>query len=218
MPNEKKNSDDKGSIRMKKYIQKAILLCGYLFLIAIISDFRLKELFDWKEIFLVIAGSILLTIPYMLEEEHRKALFEIAGNNSMISSYLVVFVQILGKSGQIQIGDAMMQAILLSLRPILYGFVIMVLLKRPEMVQTNKSLPGNTRTENMNPEKERSVFDTTDLTEREKEIVRLVLAGLSNREIGEQLYIAESTVKKHMSHIFEKLEVKNREQIKHKFK
>jgi len=60
------------------------------------------------------------------------------------------------------------------------------------------------------------LMETVELTEREREIVRLVLAGLSNREIGEQLYIAESTVKKHMSHIYEKLEVKNREQLKQK--
>jgi len=205
---------------MKKYIQKAILLCGYLFLIIIIAGFDWKELFDWKEMILVLAGCILLTFPYIIEKEHRKELLAIAGNNGMISSYLVVFVQILGKAGQMQLGDTMMGEILLSLRPILYGFVMMVLLKSPEIAQKQERIQDNSLENGENEEEkrkgEKSILETADLTEREREIVRLVLAGLSNREIGEQLYIAESTVKKHMSHIYEKLEVKNREQLKQK--
>ena len=100
---------------MKQYIQKAVLLCGYLFLIVVISGFSLKELFEWKEIFLVIMGCVLLTVPYIAEKKYKKEWLEIAGNNSMISSYLVVFVLIIGKIGQMQAGDAMMKEILLSL-------------------------------------------------------------------------------------------------------
>ncbi len=207
---------------MKQYIQKAVLLCGYLFLIVIVCDFELKELFDWKEMFLVILGCALLTIPYIVEKKKELELLEIAGNNSMISSYLVVFVLIFGKIAQMKVGDTMMKEILLSLRPILYGFVLMVLMKRPEIARKQNDIQDNRledREEKVEKGKiEKSLLETVDLTEREREIVRLVLAGLSNREIGEQLYIAESTVKKHMSHIFEKMEVKNREQLKQKFR
>ena len=42
------------------------------------------------------------------------------------------------------------------------------------------------------------------LTDREAEVARLAGGGLSNREIGQQLFIAEGTVKKHMTHILEK--------------
>ena len=207
---------------MKTYIRKAVLLCGYLFLIVLISGFSLEELFDGKEIFLVAIGCVLLTIPYIVEKDYKKEWLEIAGNNSMISSYLVVFVLIFGKISKMRAGDTMMQEILLSLRPILYGFVMMVLLKSPEIAQKQERRQDNSLENEENEEEkrkwEKSILETADLTEREREIVRLVLAGLSNREIGEQLYIAESTVKKHMSHIFEKLEVKNREQLKHKLR
>ncbi len=54
------------------------------------------------------------------------------------------------------------------------------------------------------------------LTEREKEILNLMAKGYSNKEIGDVLFIAESTVKKHSSNIFEKLEVKRRTQAIHK--
>jgi LuxR family maltose regulon positive regulatory protein len=50
------------------------------------------------------------------------------------------------------------------------------------------------------------------LSEREIEVMRLVSAGLSNRDIGDQLFISEKTVKKHISNILCKLEATNRTQ------
>jgi LuxR family maltose regulon positive regulatory protein len=48
------------------------------------------------------------------------------------------------------------------------------------------------------------------LTEREREILRLVARGLSNGEIAKTLFITLGTVKKHLNNIFRKLEVKSR--------
>ncbi|HEY3331825.1 MAG TPA: response regulator transcription factor [Capsulimonadaceae bacterium] len=50
------------------------------------------------------------------------------------------------------------------------------------------------------------------LTEREHEVLRLVATGLSNRDIGAVLFIAESTVKTHVEHIIGKLGVSDRVQ------
>lgn len=48
------------------------------------------------------------------------------------------------------------------------------------------------------------------LTPREIEILREVAKGKSNKEIAEELYLSESTVKTHISHIFQKLNIKTR--------
>lgn len=48
------------------------------------------------------------------------------------------------------------------------------------------------------------------LTRREREIVRLIDAGMSNKEIGHRLQIGTATVKNHVHHILEKLHVRRR--------
>ena len=50
------------------------------------------------------------------------------------------------------------------------------------------------------------------LSEREREVLRLVAAGLSNRAIADELVLATGTVKKHINNIFTKLNVRSRTQ------
>ena len=48
------------------------------------------------------------------------------------------------------------------------------------------------------------------LTDRELEVLRLLDTGASNREIAKSLFVTEATVKTHLVHIFEKLDVDSR--------
>jgi DNA-binding NarL/FixJ family response regulator len=49
-----------------------------------------------------------------------------------------------------------------------------------------------------------------ELTERELEVFRLIARGLSNAKISEQLYISDTTVKTHITHILQKLDLRDR--------
>lgn len=55
-------------------------------------------------------------------------------------------------------------------------------------------------------------FREDNLTKREYEILTLIAEGFNNREIGENLFISEKTVKNHVSNIFKKINVNDRTQ------
>jgi len=55
-----------------------------------------------------------------------------------------------------------------------------------------------------------TVFET--LSDREKDILKLIGAGLSNLEIAEKLYLSEGTIRNHITSIFSKLDVSDRTQ------
>ncbi|MGI6188480.1 MAG: response regulator transcription factor [Clostridiales bacterium] len=55
-------------------------------------------------------------------------------------------------------------------------------------------------------------FEENNLTQREIEVLMLIADGKNNREIADELYISEKTVKNHVSNIFKKIDVSDRTQ------
>lgn len=55
--------------------------------------------------------------------------------------------------------------------------------------------------------------ELVELTTREVEVLNLIGTGCTNREIAKQLYITEGTVKTHVTHILNRLNLRNRSQI-----
>lgn len=62
-------------------------------------------------------------------------------------------------------------------------------------------------------------FAQTDLlSKREREVMKLLLEGKKRKEIAEELFVTESTIKKHSASIYKKLEVENRKELLEKVK
>ena len=56
---------------------------------------------------------------------------------------------------------------------------------------------------------QRPTFQTTELTEREKEVLLLICQELTMKEIGQRLFLSENTVRNHRVNIMEKVGVNN---------
>jgi DNA-binding NarL/FixJ family response regulator len=72
---------------------------------------------------------------------------------------------------------------------------------------TKRVISQFTRTARREPPEE-----LDELTSREREILRLIATGLSNAEIGAELFISDTTVKTHVTHILQKLNLRDRVQ------
>lgn len=62
-------------------------------------------------------------------------------------------------------------------------------------------------------EKKKNPLENFDLTERETDIIEKVAEGLSNKEIAEELFLGEGTVRNYLSIILEKLDLRDRTQL-----
>lgn len=103
---------------------------------------------------------------------------------------------------------------------IFYGILLNIVLF-PFKIKINKliiSFMDENETEYINSEVDlaQRIFyrlKSHGLTDREAEVARLVSNGISNKEIAKELYISETTVKKHLTHIFEKMNLDNRDSL-----
>jgi len=63
------------------------------------------------------------------------------------------------------------------------------------------------------PGGEKKIIESVQLTQREQEVIELIAAGLSNKEIAQKLFISPYTIKSHVHNILEKLTFHSRLQI-----
>lgn len=208
----------------------------YIGILLYIADFRFSLLWDLKSIVLVLVGTLLLTAASHKRGSGKESLFFNIRFQSMSAAYLTTFV---GLYTQFAAGEVAMeqvaQAIALSCRPLLYGFILNLLFREPtklsaknefaaeqmaesliaeEASETASNPAKKIHAEKINAEQLMQFLTSKSLTKREVEVALLVREGLSNKEIGEKLFISDTTVKKHISNIFEKLEIKSREQLR----
>jgi RNA polymerase sigma factor (sigma-70 family) len=94
--------------------------------------------------------------------------------------------------------DASPESLLQSLRLVAHG-VSLVPEPSPDLAPAGKEASGAIG-ENV----------LAVLTEREREIMRLVSEGLSNKAVARRLNISQGTIKVHLHHIYQKLEINNR--------
>jgi two-component system, NarL family, nitrate/nitrite response regulator NarL len=79
-----------------------------------------------------------------------------------------------------------------------------------QVADGRKLLPLPSSDQAVSREKRKLATADDVLTDRERQIIALVCEGLSNKEIGRRLNIAGGTIKVHLHHVYQKLEISNR--------
>lgn len=99
--------------------------------------------------------------------------------------------------------------------------VVRNLLERSQMIQSEwrqqvqwvEQQPSREKAESQNGTIADVVGDAIELTDREQEVLLLLLDGLSNAQIGDRLYLSPRTVEKYVSNLLRKTETSNRAEL-----
>ena len=163
-----------------------------------------------KDLILVIAGIVIFMIPAIMQKQKVFSKAAVLSGSFITVVKLVILISEIErnlKTGSSAYSDytitAFLMMIFVNFRPLLFGILIKLILFPFEKKQI------------YNRNEDDKVIDPfAVLSPREKEVARLAARGYSNAQIAEELFISVETVKRHMSTIFEKLEIKSRAELK----
>lgn len=196
---------------MKQRWQILLSIILYVLLLAGALGFDIIRLIDGKLLVLVILGSLILTVPFYEKGIAWRELTYIFGRKAIdagfIQTFLLLFSMLQRMDGHEGISAA---EVAMHFRPVFYGFCFQIFFSEKRDCQQGRI--DRTEHSESNPAKPVD-FERYGLTKRELEIAHLIVEGKSNREIAELLFISETTVKKHISNIFEKTGVDKRENL-----
>lgn len=65
----------------------------------------------------------------------------------------------------------------------------------------------------LNRPRQSDILEQHGITERERQVIKLIAGGFSNKDVADQLNISQQTVKTHVSHILDKLKLDDRTQV-----
>ncbi len=232
-----------------KSMKKMLSVLLYLAFVSLFLGLSPKELFDWRQLLLVLFGGMILYLPTVEKEdiqERRKPDLELLARNtvyaSCIETFVLLFIMLAHREADGQqwmgggrlLSEMLMREIALNMRPLLYGACIWIVFGSDAVKQEDgwgKTAAGGRKGKREEEEGRRNGrwqdegekvwtagesyrrFLELGLTRRESEVALQVCKGLGNKEIAMELNISETTVKKHLSNIFEKLGVERRQEI-----
>lgn len=228
---------------MNRVMLRLASIVIYLGALMILLGVRIGEVLSLKLMFTLAVGTLVLALPYYSSSLKQEEIAEIIGRKALDAGYIQTFILLfvyLSNNANI---DTLFWNIAMSCRSLLYGYCIYILMDtRVHNEETFKKEKEDNKLEEVNEQEKldkwqeeeskdvkcekywcaiglsfeevSEYFKNEGLTKRESELAYALFKGLSNREIAEQFYISETTVKKHISHIFEKLDIQKREAIK----
>lgn len=215
---------------MKRKWQIFLSIVLYIIILAYALGFDIWKLVDIRLVLLVLLGTVMLSLPFYEKGLGWSEFTYIFGRKAVEAGIIQTFLLLFSCFQNIIEYEALLSDIAMCFRPLLYGFILLLLLTERgrqniaeqqivlEKESNEKHDNDTVKNTNIHEQKDelsstQKSFENYGLTKREREIVCLIQAGKSNGDIASELFISETTVKKHVSNIFEKTGVKKREEL-----
>lgn len=133
----------------------------------------------------------------------------------IIVALLMAHIQLI--SGQMQRIMAMIETLLLVI-PAVIVLYLYVKVKESESRGDGKDRHSEQQAEVIVSSYEQLVelVRPYELSNRELEVAWLLYKGYTNRQIAQELFVTENTIKKHASHVYEKMQVSGRKELREK--
>lgn len=199
---------------MKKILTKIAVILMYLLFLLYMTGFEWRKMFDFKSLCSVAIGMCLLSLPAWLRAPEKKLRPETLSWNALFAAYIAAAVFLLQRLGAGIAPEHVTEEIAAGCRPILYGLLFYVMFHREEDEKKEPSCEEKEEARSHTAEELCGIFREKGLTAREAEVARLLYLNYTNKMIASELYISEATVKKHVTHILEKLELQSRTEIR----
>lgn len=182
----------------------------FLSLINWTVDFKFLKLVDLKHLFILGLSAVLLTLiaANFTIKQFQLIVLKL---NVFVSGFLMSTVLLFSLVYENISPTEIVKESLICLKPMVMSVLLYAVLSNFR-VSIEKELTEEAKEDNSRQD------SLQTLSRRETEVYELVMKGYSNSEIADQLYIAETTVKKHMQHILKKTDCKNRQILLKDFK
>ena len=169
------------------------LLLHFVIMIAVMIYARVKGKLSstLRAIFLITA--VFINITVWLLEQLVKINFEFLSVSYIASELLLLFLYGMIQDYELAMGTRFD--------------------KSATMVSELEDNATDNSEDKMETEPEFNPYELGKLSDREKDVLKLLYAGKKRKEIAEELFISDNTVKKHISSMFSKLQVSSREEL-----
>ena len=188
--------------KLNKHKRIFVILGLFLLFVVLMgwtTRFSLFTLEDLRLFIILISGTLILILLSTSQYKGYKDLQNKLRFNLFLTSMLMVLI-LLYRLFSIKNAEWILSQVVVCLKPMIMALVIY--LPSRSFLEQSQDIEKHDHP---------SDFSKLNLlSRREKEVFELAVKGQNNKEIGQDLYIAEATVKKHMQNIFKKLECNSR--------
>lgn len=196
---------------MRKGLFNIGLAITFVMLVHWSMDFKYIQFLDLRTMLILVLATFILVVlgvnnwKVRLTDRFRMHLF-------MVATLLMV-LEVFETLANIGDYSQLLNELTLDMKPLVFAMCIYLpvknILEQISDEYTTKVIEESkitSKQDQLTPQK-------PNLTRRETEIFDLLIMDLSNKEIGEKLYISEATVKKHAQNIYKKSLASNRKEL-----